>query len=285
MFAMPGSTTALDLSTLLELERMDRDLYRGHGHAGAPMRIFGGQIAAQAVRAAGETVGGGRRMHSLHSYFLRAGDPRRSVIYHVDRLRDGASYATRRVSATQDGSMIFTLTASFKKGEEAFDRQPDMHGVPSPESLPDAYEQQGVGMLAEHHRATELRYVPPSELTEIPGQKVWIRSATRLSDDPLTHACALAYCSDVTLATTAALPLKYPLGLHEEPHRLMLASLDHAMWIHRPFRADEWMLFVQSSPSSSDGRGLASGEFWTRDGQLAASVAQEALVRQLDVAS
>ncbi|MFD6316170.1 acyl-CoA thioesterase [Streptomyces nigra] len=281
---MHGVTKTINLSALLRIEQVRPDSYRGHGQAGAPKRIFGGQIAAQSLRAAGETAGEGRVMNSMHSYFLRPGDPGLPVIYRVERLRDGVTYATRRVTATQRSKAIFTLTASFKRQEVTPDRQPRMGPVPLPESLPDPYAQQGIRSLADHQRATEIRFVPFTS-QDVPGQKVWIKSATVLADDPLTHVCALAYCSDVTLASTAALPLRYPLSLHEEPHQLMLASLDHAMWIHRAFRADEWLLFVQKSPSSSDGRGLASGEFWTKDGQLVASVTQEALVRPFEHAA
>jgi acyl-CoA thioesterase-2 len=282
---------------LLELEVIDRDIFRGSTHAGAPMRTFGGQVAAQALVAAGKTAGD-RAVHSLHSYFLRPGSPSAPIIYLVDRVRDGGSFTTRRVDAVQYGETIFTLSASFKRREEGREHQRPSPIVRPPEESLDLYkaadeagESRGSGMS---RLVLELRGPDPTSRfagsnvapgpgddpaglldPDIPRRRFWMRAADRLPDDPLLHVCALAYMSDLTLAGTATL-------LHDiPPNELMLASLDHAMWFHRPFRADQWLLFSVESPSSGDGRGLASGEFYTEDGRLVASVMQEALIRRM----
>ncbi|WP_420492951.1 acyl-CoA thioesterase [Kitasatospora camelliae] len=276
---------------LLEIEELDENLFRGSCHAGAPMRAFGGQVAAQALTSAGRTIGKDRLVHSLHGYFLRPGDPQRPIVYQVDRVRDGASYATRRVTAVQRGEAIFTLSASFKRPEESRERQRSMPPVPGPEELPDPFltwEQ-----LAPEHfaratgfRSLEMRFVPadspglPAEMPGVPQQFVWLRTGSRLPEDPLVQVCALTYLSDLTLASTTTLHLQPHMLLRTEPPRITLASLDHAMWFHRPFRADDWLLFAQRSPSASDGRGLAMGEFYDRDGQLVASAVQETLARE-----
>ncbi|MGW4896650.1 acyl-CoA thioesterase [Kitasatospora sp. NPDC004240] len=281
---------------LLRIEQLDENTFRGRCHAGAPMRAFGGQVAAQALTAAGRTLDPGRTVHSLHGYFLLPGDPSRPIHYEVDRVRDGFSYATRRVCAVQEGdrgrSTIFTLSASFKHPESGAERQRTMPAVPGPEELPDAFAlldpedrdgfQQSAGF-----RTLDLRFVPadapgvPPAVPGMPEQFVWLRTGSPLpGDDPLLHVCALTYLSDLTLASTAALHVQPNYFQRTEPPRMMLASLDHAMWFHRPFRADEWLLFAQRSPSSSDGRGLALGEFYDRDGLLVASAVQEALVRE-----
>ncbi len=276
-------------ASLLELEEIDRDIFRGCSHAGAPMRTFGGQVAAQALVAAGLTAAD-RVVHSLHSYFLRPGNPTYPLIYLVDRLRDGGSFTTRRVSAVQHGEPIFSLSASFKRPEESASHQREMPAVRPPEESLDLYAgapNDGASSMA--RLVLELRGPDPTsrfmdadtdeigvvEEEGIPCRRFWMRAADRLSDDPLLHVCALAYMSDLTLAGTATLRQNIP------PDELMLASLDHAMWFHRPFRADEWLLFSIESPSSGDGRGLASGEFFTEDGRLVASVMQEALIRRM----
>ncbi|MEY9969085.1 acyl-CoA thioesterase-2 [Streptacidiphilus sp. MAP12-16] len=277
---------------LLRLDDIDLNLFRGWCHAGAPLRAFGGQVAAQALVAAGRTVEPGRVVHSLHSYFMRPGDPRRPLVYEVERLRDGYSYTTRRVTAIQRGEAVFTLSASFKKPEDGPDRQRAMPVLTDPELLPDPYAdsaEDGAGNYwASTGRLTlDMRMVPPGS-EGLPGRQagveeqfVWLKSASVLPvDDPLLHVCALAYLSDLTLASTAALHLQRPRAERKGPPTVNLASLDHAMWFHRPFRADEWLLFAQRSPSSSDGRGLAHGEFYTHDGRLVASVVQEALIRE-----
>jgi acyl-CoA thioesterase-2 len=277
---------------LLRLDEIDLNLFRGWCHAGAPLRAFGGQVAAQALVAAGRTVPSGRLVHSLHGYFMRPGDPRRPLVYEVERLRDGRSYATRRVTAIQRGEAVFTLSASFKVPEESPERQRSVPLLPDPELLPDPYadwaDDGTGGYWATTGRLTlDMRTVPrdsealPGRQAGVEEQYVWLKSASPLpGDDPLLHVCALAYLSDLTLASTAAMHLQRPRAERKGPSTISLASLDHAMWFHRPFRADEWLLFAQRSPSAADGRGLAQGEFYTRDGLLVASVVQEALVRE-----
>lgn len=277
------------LAGFLGLEQRGRDLFRGRCHAGVPLRAFGGQLAAQALTAAGHTVPGGRSVHSLHGYFLRAGDTRRPFDYAVERLRDGGSYLSRQVSARQGGDLVFTLSASFKNAEEGTDRQVAMPAAPAPEELPDLFrlwEQSAPQDLEQvsYAAALGLRHVAvPSEASP-PGlteQKLWIRATGALPDDPIVHACALAYASDVFLAPTAALDLERPRPLRPEPSRVYLTSLDHAIWYHRPFRADDWLLFCQRSPTAADGRALAFAEVWSRDGRLVATVVQETVLRRL----
>ena len=291
--AQPERATAATspFADLLRIEELDKNLFRGWCHAGAPMRAFGGQVAAQALTAAGRTIGPERAVHSLHSYFLRPGDPTRPISYEVDRVRDGMSYATRRVTAVQRGEAIFTLSASFKIPEEAESRHRAMPPVPGPEGLPDPFpaaERTDPEDYArpDGFRTLDLRFIPadapgmPAEIPGAPQQFVWLRSGTPLpQDDPLLQVCALTYLSDLTLASTATLHLQQPRFRRTEPPTVVVASLDHAMWFHRPFRADEWLLFAQRSPSASDGRGLAIGEFYTREGLLVASAVQEALIR------
>ena len=274
---------------LLELEEIDRNIFRGWSHAGAPMRSFGGQVAAQALVAAGRTVED-RVVHSLHSYFLRPGNPTAPLIYLVDRLRDGGSFTTRRVSVVQKGETIFSLSASFKDPEEGGGHQRPMPVVRPPEESFDLYkaaDDSGDDRARSVARLVlELRGPDPTSRfagtdgvlgdldDDIPRRRFWMRAADRLPDDPLLNVCALAYMSDLMLAGTATLSHEIP------PGELLLASLDHAMWFHRPFRADEWLLFSIESPSSQDGRGLAYAEYFTEDGRLVASVMQEALVRR-----
>ncbi|MEV4611238.1 acyl-CoA thioesterase II [Kitasatospora sp. NPDC049258] len=287
-----GQGTVRPFADLLLLEELDENLFRGSCHAGAPMRAFGGQVAAQALTAAGRTVDPDRRVHSLHGYFLRPGDPQRPIVYQVDQVRDGRSYATRRVTAVQRGEAIFTLSASFKLPEHSGERQRTMPPVPGPEELPDPFTAWARADPEDFARATdfrtlELRFIPagtpglPPEIPGVPQQFVWLRTGTPLpAEDPLLQVCALTYLSDLTLASTTALHLQPHRFQRSEPPLITLASLDHAMWFHRPFRADRWLLFAQRSPSVSDGRGLALGEFYDRDGQLVASAVQETLVRE-----
>ncbi|GAA2998095.1 acyl-CoA thioesterase II [Kitasatospora albolonga] len=290
--ATSAADTAERFVELLRIDRLDENLFRGRCHAGAPMRAFGGQVAAQALTAAGRTIGGGRHVHSLHSYFLRPGDPRHPIDYEVDPVRDGFSYATRRVTAVQHGEAIFTLSASFKTPEDEPDRHSAAPAVPAPEDLPDPFPAWAAAAPEDYERAAvfrtlELRFVPadspglPGQLPGTPQQFVWLRTGGRLPDgDPLLQVCALTYLSDLTLASTAAIDLQAHRFQRAEPSRIVLASLDHAMWFHRPFRADEWLLFAQRSPSASDGRGLAHGEFYDRAGRLVASAVQETLIRR-----
>lgn len=279
----------LGLVGFLHVEEAGRDLFQGWCHDGLPSRAFGGQVAAQALAAAGRTVPEGRFAHSLHGYFLRGGDTARPITYRVDRLREGGSYLARQVSAEQDGALVFTLSASFKQAEQGYDRQPGMPDVPAPDSLPDLFhlwaaaDPEDFGQQAYRH-ALEMRRVPVEPESAAAGpveQKLWIRASAPLPDDQLSHSCALAYASDLFLAPTAALTLERLRPLRGEPSKVYLTSLDHSLWFHRPFRADEWMLFAQRSPSAVDGRALAFADVWSHDGRLIASVAQEAVLRPL----
>ncbi|WP_432167050.1 acyl-CoA thioesterase [Streptomyces sp. bgisy031] len=277
------------LAGFLSLERIEPDLYRGWCHEGLPLRAFGGQVAAQALAAAALTVPQGRSVNSLHGFFLRAGDPSRPIDYAVDRVRDGRSYLTRQVSARQGGEVIFTLSASFKRAEQGWDRQPAMPATPAPEAIPDLYELWATASpedfaLSVFPRALEIRRIPDAAEPGTPGtteQKLWIRAVDPLPDDPLLHACALTYASDLFLAPSAALSIEQVRPLRGEPSKCYMTSLDHAVWYHRPFRADEWMLFSQRSPSASDGRAMTFAEVWSREGQLIANVVQETVLRPL----
>lgn len=266
------------LLALLDLERIERDLFRGRSPAESALRVFGGQVAAQALVAATRTVED-RDVHSLHGYFLRPGNPDLPIVYEVDRIRDGRSYTTRRVVGIQSGKAIFNLQASFHlPGEEGFEHQVDAPvGVPAPETLdPD---EMGSEQVFRNQPPTFLQTVRPIETLHVPapgpfGRYMWMRANGTLGDDATTHRCVAAYASDLSLLPTAMLPHGAP---DTEPG--MMASLDHAMWFHRPFRADEWLLYEQTSPSATYGRGLAMGQIFTADGKLAMSVVQEGSIR------
>jgi acyl-CoA thioesterase-2 len=285
-------TTALEaLLGTLDLEPLELNLFRGQQPAEKRQRVFGGQVAAQALVAAGRTVED-RNVHSLHAYFLRPGDPTIPIIYQVERTRDGRSFSTRRVTAIQHGRPIFTLSASFHIDEASFEHQSMMPEVPSPESLEDwqiamrnvlaGLEDRGDhGNLiewVERPRAIESRHVELMDYfggKQPPTHDIWLRAAGDLPDDPLLHQCIVAYASDMTLIDTAARP--HPIQLLGD--EIESASLDHAMWFHRPLRADEWLLYSLESPSMSGARGLTNGHFFRRDGTLVASVVQEGLFR------
>ena len=283
-------TKALDLLVeLLDLERIEVDVFRGVSPDDQRQRVFGGQVAGQALVAAGRTVDGHRPVHSLHAYFLRPGDPTVPILYQVDRIRDGRSFTTRRVVAIQHGRAIFNLSASFHVDEEGPEHQVPMPDVADPEDLPTPAEQlaswgdRGEAMPGRFH-AIDARYVTAHPFSREPGksvaacQQVWMRADGELPDAPLLHACVVAYASDLTLLDTT-------LSAHGESSLsssgLMFASLDHAMWFHRPFRADEWLLYQQESPSGHGARAFARGSIFTRDGALATSVAQEGLIRPI----
>lgn len=286
--------TALDeLLALLELEVLEVNLFRGLSPDEDRQRVFGGQVAAQALVAAGRTVGDDRGVHSLHSFFLRPGDPNVPIIYDVDRIRDGRSFTTRRVVAIQHGRAIFNLAASFQISERGPDHQDPMPEVPDPDVLPTFKERiepylDRLGpdfaewLIRERpidsRPVEDPRWLDPKPRP--PEQDVWIKANGALPDDPLTHACVVAYASDLTLLDTAMLP--HAVSYKEDQY--MIASLDHAMWFHRPFRADEWLLYHQKSPSASAARGLAQGNIFCRDGTLAVTVIQEGLIRPLGVA-
>ncbi|CAM5522040.1 acyl-CoA thioesterase II [Streptomyces tanashiensis] len=286
---MPDAHTALDdLLDLLDLERIEQDIFRGESRPSIVPRVFGGQVAAQALVAAGRTVPEDRLAHSLHAYFLRAGDPGAPIVYTVDRIRDGRSFTTRRVVAVQHGQPIFHLSASFQAYEEGLDHQVDMPPAPDPESLdtpaemlPRHLPREVADRLVEARAAVDLRYadVPPWGSVGQPREprsQVWFRTNGKLADDPLLHIALATYVSDMTLLDSILLAHGrggWAVG------DVVGASLDHAMWFHRPFRADEWLLYDQESPTSSGGRGLGQARIYTQDGRLAISVIQEGVVR------
>ncbi|MFG2308512.1 acyl-CoA thioesterase II [Streptomyces sp. NPDC048566] len=283
------------LLDLLDLERIEEDIFRGRSRSAVVPRVFGGQVAAQALVAAGRTVPPDRHAHSLHAYFLRAGDPGAPIVYTVDRIRDGRSFTTRRVVAVQHGQPIFHLSASFQTDEEGMEHQAEMPSAPDPETLPTAAELlpryadafSGTDVLErvlEAREAVDLRYVdaPPygtvGEVRE-PRSQVWFRTNGKLDgavDRPLLHVVLATYVSDMTLLDSILLAHGRGGWVTGD---VVGASLDHAMWFHRPFRADEWLLYDQESPSASGGRGLGQARIYTRDGRLAISVIQEGVVR------
>ena len=278
-----------DLLQVLKLERLEIDLFRGQSRKLAGGRVFGGQVLGQALAAAYATIEG-REAHSLHAYFLRAGDPDHPIVYEVDRSRDGRGFSSRRVVAIQHGEQIFHMSASFQSPEAAIDRQADMPEVPAPESVPDlatavaeakrkAPDRPSPFRIHEHpfeFRPAEL----PDPLEDVPREprvKVWIRLVERVPDDPILHRCLLAYTSDYFLLGAASMDAR----MSSEREQLQMASIDHAMWFHRPARPDEWLLYVLDSPTASGARGFARGSLFTREGRLVASTAQEGLVRRL----
>jgi acyl-CoA thioesterase-2 len=282
----PFGQPVLDrLVALLDLERIEENIFRGVSPAESPVRVFGGQVAGQALVAAGRTVPSDRPVHSLHAYFLRPGDPSIPIVYEVDRTRDGRSFTTRRVVAIQRGKPIFSLSASFQLVQDGVDHAESMPEVPDPETLPTYADRVGdfqdqLGMAVTRPRPIDVRYVtdPPWVRRET-GQhearsQVWMRADGTLPDDDLLHVCMAAFASDLTLLDSVLARHGVYWGLD-----VTGASLDHAMWFHRRFRADEWLLYDCSSPSASGARGLATGRFFARDGRLVATVVQEGLLR------
>ena len=275
-----------DFVNRLTLEQVDRDIFTGRCHAGAPQRAFGGQVAAQALVAAGHTVDDADRVvHSLHGYFLRPGRTGDKIVYLVDRPRDGRSFSTRRVKAVQYGEVIFTMSASFAVHDRGPEHQFEMPSAPPPETLEpypilldDAHTLHEAGLP--EHSMLDMRFVDlDSDAKPVygrPQRMTWLRTNDALPNDQRIHVCALTYFSDLTLVGTAL----SPSGGRVPNTDLMVASIDHAMWFHAPFRADEWLLFVQNTPVAHGGHGLASGAFFTQDGRLVASAAQEVLMRE-----
>jgi acyl-CoA thioesterase-2 len=272
---------------VLNLEQLEVNLFRGRSPQDRWQRVFGGQVIGQALVAASRTVEG-RSPHSLHAYFLIGGDPKVPIIYEVDRIRDGKSFTTRRVVAIQHGQAIFTLMVSFHNDEPGLEHRAPMPDVPPPEELPSEAQiratvlpsmPEAVQRYYKSERPIELR---PVEYGRYLGQKsengkfnVWIRTTGPLPDDAAVHQCVLAYASDMSLLDAALVP--HGRSLFEK--EFMGASLDHALWLHRPFRADDWLLYAQESPNMTGSRGFSRGLIFRRDGTLVASVAQEGLVR------
>lgn len=275
------------LTSILDLEPLERNLFRGRSPNIGWQRVFGGQVIGQALYAACKTVEG-REPHSLHAYFLLAGDPTIPILYEVDRLRDGRSFTTRRVLAIQKGEAIFAMSASFQVPEEGYEHQMPMPDVPMPEDLPDRDEMRKsvlpnmppvVRAYYERERPIEIRPVEfrryaSSEKME-PRFNVWIRAMQPLPDEPAIHQAVLAYASDLMLLDSSLIAH----GRTVFDKTIQGASLDHALWFHRPFRADDWLLYAQDSPSSSGARGFSRGLVFDRQGRLVASVAQEGLIR------
>jgi len=278
-----------DLIDLLDLEQIEKNYFRGISPAEGWQRVYGGQVLGQALVAASRTVDADRHAHSLHGYFLRPGDVSLPILYTVDRIRDGKSFTTRRVVAVQRGKAIFSMSISFQIDEQGLSHQADMPDVPPPEDLKSEAE-----LYADHldDIPEELResdtHKPPIEMRPVeqrfdllkprkrpPNHACWMKSWETLPDDRRLHQCVLAYLSDWSLLETAMLP--HALSIAQD--KVQVASLDHAMWFHRQFRADEWLLYAQDSPSASGARGFNRGLIFSRDGKLVASVAQEGLMR------
>jgi len=276
-----------DLLHLLDLERIEENIFRGESRDIGSPRVFGGQVLGQALSAASYTVEG-RDVHSLHAYFLRAGDVNAHIVYEVDRARDGRSFSNRRVVAIQHGRPIFNMAASFQVPEDGIEHQAVMPEVPGPEDLGDIREispevlaniPEKMRRYLTHERPFEVRPVEAIELLKPrpapPVRHIWVKAIDVLPDSPDLHRNLLAYLSDYQLVATATLPH----GIRFEHGNVQLASLDHAMWFHRAFRLDEWLLYSMQSPNATGARGLALGQFFARDGTLVASTAQEGVVR------
>ena len=276
--------TMADVLRVLELEELEVNIFRGRTPKENRPRVFGGQVAAQATRSALRTVPSDRRLHSLHSYFLRPGDVAAPILYMVDRIRDGRSFTTRRVVAVQHGEPIFNMSASFQVAEEGVEHDLPAPDVPDPETLPTLSErlQPYRGRLPERafkERPIDIRWCDPPGYRPADGEswqsRVWMRAKAELPDDPILHTCVLIYASDYTLTET----VMRPHGIHWSDPGVMTASLDHCMWFHGPVRADRWWLYVSDSPAATGARGLARGTIFDRGGRLVGSVAQEVVLR------
>lgn len=269
---------------LLDVEELEVNVFRGHNPDEQRLRVFGGQVAAQALMSAARTVPAGRRVHSLHSYFLRPGDMKVPILYLVDRIRDGKSFTTRRVVAVQHGEAIFNLQASFQVSEPGLVHGLEMPDAPDPETLPTMAERlAGFGRKlprqAAEPRAIDIRWCDPAGWRPRKGEEarsmIWMRADGEVPDDPLLHTCVLVYASDYTLTET----VMRPHGVHWSDPGVMAASLDHAMWFHRDLKVDDWWLYVEDSPAAESARGLARGIIFDRSGRLCCSVVQEILLR------
>ncbi len=283
-----------ELIDLLSLERLEHDLFRGQSRDIGTKYVFGGQVLGQALSAAQATITTPRDAHSLHAYFLRAGDVDHPIVYEVDRTRDGGSFSVRRVTAIQHGKVIFFCAASFHESEPGAEHQLSMPEVPRPEDIdpspsvpPEVLAQlpTKVQRWVSRMGPFEFRHVYPRDELKPPKrppfQQVWFRLAERVGDAPELHRALLTYASDFHLLGTAT----FPHGISYYQPNVQMASLDHALWFHRPFRADEWLLYSIDSPSAQDGRGLARGLIYDRNGTLVASTAQEGLIRVVDDAA
>jgi len=284
-----GQAAVDQLLELLDLKQVGPGEFQGESPNVGPQRVFGGQVAGQALVAAGRTVESDRRVHSLHGYFVRPGEPTEPIRYHVDNIRDGRSFSVRRAIAYQHDVPIFFMAASFHRPEQGLDHHAPPRGeAPPPEELPTMADRLArypdrLGIWDRIPRPIDVRYVgepgwvAPGDRPAEKYQRVWMRIDGKLPDDPLLHACALTYASDLTLLDSV-------LSVHGEvwgPGGVVGASLDHALWFHRPFRADEWFLYDCFSPSASGGRGLATGRMFSRDGRHIATAVQEGLLRRI----
>lgn len=281
-------TVVQDLLSLLELEKLEVNIYRGQNRDLGTGRVFGGQVFAQALVAARRTVDEPREAHSVHGYFLRAGDLKAPIVFFVDRPRDGGSFTSRRVTAIQHGEAIFHLSASFHVHIDGLEHQSGMPDVPMPDELRPELEQirshadtlpPELRAVLTQDRPIDFRsvssHVPGNDPSRLGSRFVWFRVVDALPDDPIIHQAILAYASDYGFLPTALLPHQVS---YRDP-RLQLASLDHTLWMHRPFRADEWLLYTMDSPAAAGARGFVRGQVFTQDGKLVASVAQEGLIR------
>jgi len=283
--------SALDqLLALLDLEDLEVNVFRAQSPQDGSQRVFGGQVLGQALVAAGRTTpGDGEQAHSFHAYFLRPGDPKKPILYEVDRTKDGRAFTTRRVVAIQHGRAIFHMEASFHRLETGLEHQDEMPDVPDPETLMSMKERMapladrarnaGESAWLRRERAVETRYVTEIDLLapqkQPPRLLVWLKANGTLPVDPLTHQCVVAYASDMSLLDTAMLP--HAISWLDDSQQV--ASLDHAMWFHRALRADEWLLYAQESPSAAGARAFSTGRVFSREGTLVASVVQEGLIR------
>lgn len=283
-----------DLIHLLDLEPIEHNIYRGANRDIGTGRVFGGQVFAQSLVAARKTVPDGREAHSVHGYFLREGDTKAPIVYFVDRPRDGRSFTSRRVTAIQHGEAIFHLSASFHISEPGMDHQVTMPEVPDPDELEDELDviranadryPEPLRSVVTQDRPLEVRRVHPRKLFERPTADaanakriIWLRLRERIPDAPILHQATLAYASDYGFLPTAL----QPHDVSWRDPRLIIASLDHTLWLHRPFRADDWLLYVNDAPTAFGARGFVRGQVYTRDGTLVASSAQEGLLRLRD---